>query len=150
MATNQEWHYAKNNQKVGPVSAADLKQLAANGELTQTDLIWKEEWTEWKRADSIKGLFPQIDTPVPTSNPVFPAQFKRDATGGMTFSIPSVAGAIGFITVVGKWICIVLAGLFCAVSLGSQMAPAGAQAAGLACFFGICARLFQAEQYAPK
>ena len=58
MAANQEWHYSKGSQRFGPVSAAELKQLASSGELSPGDMIWKEEWSEWKRADSVKGLFP--------------------------------------------------------------------------------------------
>ena len=55
---NLEWHYSQGGQQLGPVSANDLKQLVASGGLSPSDLIWKEEWPEWKRADSIKGLFP--------------------------------------------------------------------------------------------
>ena len=58
MAANQEWHYSRDGQKLGPVSAAELKQLAANGDLSASDMIWKEGWPEWKRADSVKSLFP--------------------------------------------------------------------------------------------
>lgn len=59
MADNDGWHYSNGDQKLGPVSSADLKQLAAQGGLAPSDLIWKTDWPEWKRADSLKGLFPQ-------------------------------------------------------------------------------------------
>lgn len=55
---NQEWHYARGGQQLGPVTSEVLKQLAGNNELSPEDLIWKEGWTEWKRADRIKNLFP--------------------------------------------------------------------------------------------
>jgi len=55
---DQEWHYAKGDQKHGPIPSSELKQLATSGKLDPSDLIWKSEWTEWKRADSLKGLFP--------------------------------------------------------------------------------------------
>jgi len=58
VAANQEWHYSKGDQQFGPVSGATLRQLVSSGDVSPGDLIWKEEWPEWKRADSVKGLFP--------------------------------------------------------------------------------------------
>lgn len=55
---NQEWYYANGDQKHGPISSAELKQLATSGKLAPSNLIWKSGWTEWKRADRLKGLFP--------------------------------------------------------------------------------------------
>ena len=58
MATT-EWHYTINGQPaVAPVSAAQLKQLAASGQLKPTDLVWQEGMLEWAQAGSVKGLFP--------------------------------------------------------------------------------------------
>ena len=59
MADTLEWRYSKGGQQSDPLSSADLKELAASGELAPGDLVWKTEWTEWRRADSVKGLFPQ-------------------------------------------------------------------------------------------
>lgn len=60
-----EWHYSKNGQKHGPVSASDLKNLAKSGDLLPTDLIWKEGMAKWKPASNVKGLFSA--TPVSTA-----------------------------------------------------------------------------------
>jgi hypothetical protein len=59
MAETQEWHYAKDDQQHGPISSADLKQLVADGSLSPGDLVWKEGWSEWKPAKTVKGLLPQ-------------------------------------------------------------------------------------------
>ena len=37
-----DWLYNKDGQQFGPVSAEDLKRLAAAGELRPGDLVWKE------------------------------------------------------------------------------------------------------------
>lgn len=68
MASTQEWHYSRNGNQVGPVAAADLKRLASTGQLSPSDLIWKEGWEDWKPAGAIKGLF--VDAP--PSKPVPP------------------------------------------------------------------------------
>ncbi|HTU91658.1 MAG TPA: GYF domain-containing protein [Gemmataceae bacterium] len=58
MATT-EWHYTIDGQPaVAPVSPAQLKQLAAAGQLKPTDLVWQDGMLEWAQAGSIKGLFP--------------------------------------------------------------------------------------------
>lgn len=55
---DQQWYYSQNGQKHGPISSAELKQLAAAGKLQPTDLIWKEGMAKWAAARSVKGLFP--------------------------------------------------------------------------------------------
>jgi hypothetical protein len=53
-----EWYYTVNGQQAPtPVSASQLRQLAANGQLQPTDLVWQEGMANWVPASSIKGLF---------------------------------------------------------------------------------------------
>ena len=58
-----EWHYTNDGSQQGPVSASELKQLAASGSLSPSDLVWKEGMAEWKPASSVKGLFLSPATP---------------------------------------------------------------------------------------
>jgi hypothetical protein len=54
-----EWHYTQNGQPAGtPVSSAELKRLAASGQLLPTDMVWREGMANWVTAGSIKDLFP--------------------------------------------------------------------------------------------
>jgi hypothetical protein len=52
-----EWYYARNNKQAGPVSAVELRHLAAAGELSPDDLVWREGMTEWSAARNVRGLF---------------------------------------------------------------------------------------------
>ena len=62
-----EWYYAKGNDKHGPVSSKQLKQLARTGELLPTDLVWKEGAPDWKPAKLLNGLFPETkQAPTPS------------------------------------------------------------------------------------
>ena len=56
MASN--WHYARDGQRFGPFSSAQLQQLAAAKRLLPTDTVWREGMQGWQPAASIKGLFP--------------------------------------------------------------------------------------------
>lgn len=52
-----EWYYAKAGEKVGPVTQALLKELADAGELSRTDMVWKQGMTKWVEAGQVTGLF---------------------------------------------------------------------------------------------
>jgi GYF domain 2 len=57
-AVADEWYYTQQGQQQGPVGPAQLKQLAAAGQLQPTDLVWKEGMANWVPASSTRGLFP--------------------------------------------------------------------------------------------
>lgn len=83
MSKPQEWFYSCNGKQVGPVAAADLKRLASTGGISPSDLIWKDGWTDWKPAGSIKGLFADAlpSRPVPPPLPVATDAKASTATG---------------------------------------------------------------------
>ena len=71
MAKN--WHYAKDGDKHGPISSAELKRLANSGQLSPDDLVWREDMKEWRKASTIKGLLPSsqnLNTPTPPPPPL--------------------------------------------------------------------------------
>lgn len=72
----QEWHYAKDGQRHGPITSRQLRELAASGELRPTDLVWTEGKDEWKPASKIKGLLPEEPVPVPP--PVATAEIVKE------------------------------------------------------------------------
>lgn len=65
-----DWYYAKNTQKMGPVSKEDIQELWDNGEIDLDTLVWHEGLTEWlpleKHEDYI-DLNSKVVTPIPES-----------------------------------------------------------------------------------
>lgn len=53
----QDWFYAEDDQKKGPFSLAQLRQMTARGHVTPTTRVWTREMSEWKEARTIEGLF---------------------------------------------------------------------------------------------
>ena len=51
------WHYRVGDREFGPVSATELRRLAAAGELGRHDHIRKDGMVDWVVASSAKGLF---------------------------------------------------------------------------------------------
>jgi hypothetical protein len=62
---SSKWFYSANGQQHGPVSAAQLKLLADDGQLRPDDLVRQEGSEQWVAASRLKGLFTPTSPPVP-------------------------------------------------------------------------------------
>lgn len=80
------WHYSRAGERYGPITAAQLKELATTGQLGPADLVWREDMTDWRKASSVKGLFPERakQTPTMTPPPVHPIDGKESETKTLT------------------------------------------------------------------
>lgn len=78
----EQWFYLIDGQQYGPVSASDLRQFAASGELLPEDLVWKEGLTDWVPAQHLKGVSFASTAPSPGSVPLQSAyqQFSPPTT----------------------------------------------------------------------
>lgn len=103
-----QYHYSHNGESLGPVSVEQLRQLAASGQLTPSDLVWREGLAEWVPAGRLKGLFsptaagPSAGAPaagpsqtaIPAARPTmpksaFPPTESSPEFGRSNFAIPS-------------------------------------------------------------
>ena len=66
-----QWFYMKDGLEVGPVDTSELKRIAACGQLSPSDMIWREGLEAWIPASKAKGLFPVV---VLSRSPVNPHQ----------------------------------------------------------------------------
>jgi hypothetical protein len=65
-----QWYFSRDEKKLGPYSAVQLKELAAAGEIQLTDTIWKEGVASGCPASRVKHLFPSAPAaPVPDPPP---------------------------------------------------------------------------------
>ena len=51
---SEEWFYAKNNEKKGPVSRSHLKSMVVSGEVAGVDLVWREGMKGWIPASEVR------------------------------------------------------------------------------------------------
>lgn len=81
-----EWYVGKNGQQSGPFTAQQLKQMAIAGQLSPTDLLWKDGMSEWLPCSSVKGLFVESAATAsaiparPVSRPAAPPPRSRPRT----------------------------------------------------------------------
>ncbi len=91
----QEWFYAREGQKTGPVSAKLLRELAVSADLRPDDLVWLEGMPECRKAGTLQGLFPVASAverpkspPLPTYSPSLP-QVATSTVAGLDRSEPA-------------------------------------------------------------
>jgi hypothetical protein len=52
-----EWFYSRQGNRHGPLTAQQVKSLAASGDIGPSDLLWRPGLAAWARAERFKGLF---------------------------------------------------------------------------------------------
>lgn len=66
----EQWHYAKEKERFGPVSIIQLKELIQSGKVQQTDYVWKKGMASWVSANTIAELIsPHLDNEPPPPLP---------------------------------------------------------------------------------
>ncbi len=133
-----QWYYARDDDKHGPVSTAQLKELARNGDLAHSDLVWRDGISEWTPARRINGLFPSQVGPPPIPGRSSPPSLPRSTTAAQVRDEDvEEAERVGFGPRLGAFlidsvVCVVavivlalVAGLVAAVGLGARNAAEG-------------------------
>jgi hypothetical protein len=71
---SSQYFYTQNGQQRGPVSGAQLKELADAGKIAAADYVCREGAAKWIPAGEVKGLFPEVleavvmeETPAPAA-----------------------------------------------------------------------------------
>ena len=72
---SKDWYYSTQGTRCGPVAPSELKRLADSGQLSPSDLVWKEGLKSWAAASNVKGLFatPAGPPPLPPGRVAPPA-----------------------------------------------------------------------------
>lgn len=92
---SKPWFIAIGQERSGPLSDAELRNLAFTGKLSDKDLVWKEGMKEWRPAGSISGLLPDTRPPAapptPTGDKGIP---KPNVTRSAELSAASAVSAL--------------------------------------------------------
>lgn len=82
-AMSDAWHYAIDQDRHGPVSEADLKELVASGTVTPDTLVWRDGLGDWVRAGDVPAFFAPAQPAAPPTTPGEIPERLGDATGGV-------------------------------------------------------------------
>lgn len=67
---SEQWFYARGGQQSGPVTFAQLSELARTGGLSANDLVWQEGTPDWRPAGQVPALFTAAPGPMMPPPPV--------------------------------------------------------------------------------
>lgn len=74
-----QWYYAIDDQRLGPVSHAELERLIEKGSLIGRSLVWRKGMDQWETLDAVKQREPELFASVP---PPLPSEAQADAPVG--------------------------------------------------------------------
>jgi hypothetical protein len=93
--TEANWYYAKDGQRQGPVSLAELKEMVTTGALHGEDLIWNASMSSWMPICSESSLAPLVaSTP---SGPLGPPPLAAQEQDWIRKSKSLAAGVVRLI-----------------------------------------------------
>jgi uncharacterized RDD family membrane protein YckC len=55
----QQWYFVRDGLQLGPLTADELRDMIANGEVAPDTLVWKSDMPQWQPAFQQAGLFAQ-------------------------------------------------------------------------------------------
>lgn len=59
-----QWYYVSGGRRMGPMSAEELRQVVAAGQLYGTDVVWREGMGEWVQLSTVPELLPPGGIPL--------------------------------------------------------------------------------------
>lgn len=78
-----QWYYSKNGTQLGPVSQDELASKVASGEVSSSDLVWKDGMADWIPASQVAEL-----RVVPAASPVSPVSGVPGVSSGSPYVAP--------------------------------------------------------------
>lgn len=104
------WHYAKDQQKHGPVSQDALLHLLRAGSLADHDLVWREGMSRWEPASEVvelqRALFASRSVPASVATQVTAAPPSNGmAITSMVLGIVSIVAGTLILTGLPAVIC---------------------------------------------
>jgi len=58
-----QWYYSKNGAQLGPIGSAEMQSKLASGDISPTDLVWREGMADWQPAGQVAELQALIAPP---------------------------------------------------------------------------------------
>ena len=120
-----EWYYANGNERLGPISDADMAELARSGKISPETLVWRQgftDWQPWGEAGGAAAPTPRLATPAGPAAPAAAAAACVEC--GKRFPMSEM------LQYGGSWVCPTCKPVFVqkmkeGVSVGHEMHYAG-------------------------
>lgn len=122
-----QWYYSKNSTQLGPISFEELCAKLASGEVSRSDMVWREGLPDWRPASTM----PELAVSGSGAPPVPMVQQTGGASGNSPYRPPAaVSFASGVLIPNYLWQSIVVT-IFCCWPLGIPAIVYAAKVDGL-------------------
>jgi len=96
------WYYSKHGTQLGPVSQAELSAKIASGEISATELVWKDGMSGWTSASQLTEfsgipVSPYATPASPGPQTQYPSHLQAAPTSGLAIT-SLVCGILGLTT----------------------------------------------------
>lgn len=134
------WHYAKDQQKHGPVSQDEVVGLLRSGALADHDLVWREGMADWTAASQVTELqqarfAAQAAQAAPAVQSSYAPGAVQPTAVGPTSGLAIASMVLGLVSfVVGTWILTAIPAVICGHKARRQIreSPVPMEGAGMA------------------
>jgi hypothetical protein len=106
------WYYAVGGERRGPVQDAEMKDLAARGEISGSTLVWQEGMSGWVALDKSPLSTVVAQGPMPPPLPVKGPQTSMRVTSADARSLRSLYTWFWVLIVAGVPLCLIVIGIF--------------------------------------
>jgi uncharacterized protein DUF4190/uncharacterized protein DUF4339 len=99
-------YIGRNNQQLGPFSEDEVRQKLAAGELSLTDLAWREGMANWQPVASALGIVPAVPPPMLSAIPQpYVAPRPTSALAIWSFALGLASFGFYFLTAIPAIVC---------------------------------------------
>jgi uncharacterized RDD family membrane protein YckC len=63
----REWYFWRDGEQRGPLTAEEMQQMLAEGEIAPSDPVWKESMPDWQKAVKRPEFYWQAEEPAPSA-----------------------------------------------------------------------------------
>lgn len=125
-----QWYYSKNGTQLGPVEEGELRSKIASGEISATDLVWREGLTDWLPSAKVPELAGAATVAPPAYAPPAPPSFGDAGGSPYTPPVAPPPGVVGVNIPNYLWQSIVVT-IFCCWPFGIPAIVFAAKVDGL-------------------
>ena len=114
-----QWYYSKNSTQLGPVEEPELRAKLASGEVTVTDMVWREGMVDWVAVSTVPELMAVIRAghaqgpaaASPYAPPIVPGAAPMPVTMGPPTSGLAIASLVCGILSLSTCMCMLFTGV---------------------------------------
>lgn len=110
--SQEEWHYAVNDQSFGPVSKGTLLKLIGAGKVSKSDMIWKSGMDDWQPVSAVPEFALQSEQEIRVSSSVQVGSQGTSGAANLSECAMTIRSTTGWVIFISVFLYLASAALF--------------------------------------